>query len=248
MILLMSTSPSISGSGCFVEGLKMLLLPELRWYVLWPLLINVVVFSGILYWSSGLFSQWLAILTDWMPDWLSFLEYLIWPLFFLMVLAIVFFTFTIIGNLIASPFNALLSERVQRMEGAELPGLTLKDWLTILPRSMGRELRKILYFLPRALVLMVLSFVPVVGTVFWFVFNGWMMSIQYCDYPADNRGVSFKEMLSELKQNNPASWTFGITVNLMMLIPLLNLLIMPAGVVGATLFWERKVVKSGGTH
>ena len=237
----MNTTHSVSGHGCFLEGLQMLLKPELRGYVIWPLLINVVVFSGIVYWSSGLFSQTMDSLISWLPDWLAFLEYLFWPLFFLMMLAIVFFTFTLIGNLIAAPFNALLSEKVQQMEGAKLPDLGWKDFLAILPRSILRELRKIAYFLPRALILLLLSFIPVVGAVLWFIFNGWMMAIQYCDYPADNRGISFSETLAQLKKNNPTSWFFGTTVNLVMLIPLVNLVMIPAGVVGATLLWERKI-------
>ena len=235
---------SVSGPGCFAQGLRMLLRPELRGYVLWPLLINVVVFGGIWYWSSGMFYQAMAALTGWLPDWLDFLEYLFWPLFFLMMLAIMFFTFTIIGNLIAAPFNALLSEKVQRMEGAELPDFGWKDMAAILPRSILREFRKMMYFLPRALVLLLLSFIPVVGAVLWFLFNGWMMAIQYCDYPADNRGISFSETLGQLKKNNPTSWLFGTTVNLVMLIPLLNLVMIPAGVVGASLLWERKIQQS----
>ncbi len=239
----MNNAPvTLSGPGYFFEGLRMLFLPALRWYVFIPLLINIVVFSAILYWTSGLFTGWMEALTGWMPDWLAFLEYLVWPLFFMCMMATVFFTFTIIGNLIAAPFNALLAEKVQRMEGAQLPDLKLKDWVMILPRSIGREMRKWQYYLPRAVVLFFLSFVPVVGAILWFLFNGWMMSVQYCDYAADNRSVSFSEMLVDLKRQNPGVWTFGITVNLMMLVPLLNLLIMPAAVIGATLLWERKVV------
>lgn len=237
----MQQSRNITGYGCFLEGLKMLLLPELRWYVLWPLLINILVFSGIIYWSSGLFSQWMTDLMSWVPGWLAFLEYLLWPMFFLVMLAMIFFTFTIIGNLVASPFNALLSERVQQMEGAKLPDLGWKDMAAIVPRSLAREFRKLAYFLPRALVLFLLSFIPILGAVLWFLFNGWMMAIQYCDYPADNRGISFPDMLKELKQQNPQSWLFGTMANIVLLIPLLNLLMIPAGVVGASLFWERNV-------
>ncbi|MBO9496379.1 sulfate transporter CysZ [Thalassotalea sp. G20_0] len=230
-----------SGPGYFIRGLKMILLPQLRWFVLIPLVINILVFAGIIYWASGHFSVWMEQLTGWMPEWLAFLEYLLWPLFFLALAAVMFFTFTIIGNFIAAPFNALLAEKVQQMEGAELPDLKLSDWLTIVPRSIGRELRKLLYFLPRAIVLLILSFVPVLGFVLWFLFNGWMMAIQYCDYAADNRGVSFSDMLSRLKPKLSTSWPFGAVVNLAMLIPLINLLIIPAAVVGATLLWEREI-------
>ena len=237
----MNASTPLSGPGYFFAGLKMLLLPQLRWFVLLPLLINVVVFSGMTYWASGQFSLWMDALTGWLPQWLSFLEYLVWPLFFLMLVGMVFFSFTMIGNLIAAPFNALLAEKVQQQEGAELPDLTLKDWLIVLPRSISRELQRMMYYLPRAILLLILSFVPVIGAVLWFLFNGWMMSVQYCDYAADNRGVSFKQMMSALKANNPSCWFFGATINVMMLIPLLNLLIMPAAVVGATLYWERRI-------
>ncbi len=222
--------------------------PALRWFVLLPLLINIGVFSGIVYWASRQFSAWMDFLLGWLPEWLGFIEYALWPLFFLGIVAVVFFTFTVIGNLIASPFNALLSEKVQRMEGAELPDMALKDWLVILPKSIGRELRKLQYYLPRALILLILSFIPLVNLVspfLWFLFNGWMMAIQYCDYAADNRMMSFTDMMQRLRQNNPGVWAFGATVSLVMLIPLVNLLIMPAAVVGSTLLWERRIQAGG---
>lgn len=184
----------------------------------------------------------------WLPDWLTFLEYLLRPLFFLALAAMIFFTFTTIGNFIATPFNALLAEKVQRMEGAELPDLKWSNWLMIVPRSIGRELRKILYFLPLAIVLLILSFfVPVLGLVLWFLFNSWMMAIQYCDYAADNRSISFPEMLSRLKPKLSKSWPFGAVVNLTTMIPFINLLIIPAAVVAASLLWEREIEQSVST-
>ncbi len=240
----MTLNNSLSGPGYFVQGLAMIVLPQLRWFVLIPLLINILVFSGMVYWASGYFSQWMTRLTGWIPQWLSFLEYLVWPLLFLGLAAVVFFTFTIIGNFIAAPFNALLAEKVQRMEGADLPDMQLSDWLSVVPKSLGRELCKLLYYFPRALLLLLLSFIPLVGMVLWFLFNGWMMAVQYCDYAADNRGVSFAQMKTRLRPQITKCWPFGAVVNLAMLVPLLNLLIIPAAVVGATLFWEREVESS----
>lgn len=237
----MNLNNPLSGPGYFARGLAMIVLPQLRWFVLIPLLINILVFSGMVYWASGYFSQWMTRLADWIPQWLSFLEYLVWPLLFLGLAAVVFFTFTIIGNFIAAPFNALLAEKVQRMGGADLPDMQLSDWLSVVPKSLGRELRKLLYYFPRALLLLFLSFIPVVGMVLWFLFNGWMMAVQYCDYAADNRGVSFVDMKARLRPQITKCWPFGAVVNLAMLVPLLNLLIIPAAVAGATLFWEQEI-------
>ena len=233
------------GPGYFLEGLKMLPEPALRWFVLLPLLINVLVFGGLVYWTFQQFGLWMEDLSGWIPGWLSFLEYLLWPLLSIAVLGVVFFTFTIIGNFIAAPFNGLLAEKVQQRNGADdLPDYQLKDWLTLLPGSICRELRKMKYYLPRALLLLILSIIPVinlVSPVLWFIFNGWMMSIQYCDYAADNRGVSFNDMLEKLRTSRTSAWGFGATVSLVMLIPFINLVIMPAAVAGSALLWEQQM-------
>ena len=234
-----------SGPGYFMKGLKMLPDPALRWFVLLPLLVNVLVFSGLIYLTFQQFGVWMESLFGWLPSWLSFIEYLLWPLLSLAVLGAIFFTFTIIGNLIAAPFNGLLAEKVQRLNGAEdLLDYQLKDWLILLPRTLGRELRKMGYYLPKAVVLLILSVIPVINLaspVLWFMFNSWMMSIQYCDYAADNRGISFNDMLEKLRLERTGVWGFGATVSLVLLIPFINLVIMPAAVVGSTLLWERQI-------
>ena len=233
------------GASYFVVGLTMLSVPAIRWYVLLPLLVNLLVFGGLIYFAWYQFDVWMGQMLGWLPDWLSFLEFLLWPLLFMAIMGIVFFTFTIVGNLIAAPFNGLLAEKVQKLNGADdLPDYELKDWLILVPRTIGRELRKLVYFLPRAALLLILSFIPVINLVspfLWFIFNSWMMSIQYCDYAADNRGVSFKDMLALLQTERSPVWGFGATVSLVLLVPFINLVIMPAAVVGSTLLWERTI-------
>jgi CysZ protein len=64
-----------------------------------------------------------------------------------------------------------------------------------------------------------------------------MMSIQYCDYPMDNNKVSFPQMKQLMKARRVTSIGFGGLVQLGMLVPVLNLFLMPAAVVGATIFW-----------
>lgn len=241
----------MSGPGFFLAGLKMLFKPALRWFVLLPLLINIGVFGAMVYWAFGQLASWMDFWLGWLPQWLGFIEYILWPLFFFGVSAMVFFAFTVVGNLLASPFNALLSEKVQRLEGAKLPDMSLKDWLVVLPRSLGRELKKLSYYLPRAMVLLVISFVPLANLAspfLWFIFNAWMMAVQYCDYAADNRMVSFRSMIRQLRQNPSGVWSFGATVSLVMWIPLINLLIMPAAVVGSALLWERRIQANTGEH
>jgi len=64
------------------------------------------------------------------------------------------------------------------------------------------------------------------------------MCIQYVDYPADNDGVNFRKTIEKLKTRRTQSLIFGSLVTVLIGIPLLNLIVMPAAVAGATLFWH----------
>lgn len=87
-------------------------------------------------------------------------------------------------------------------------------------------------------------FIPVIGqTVFpvvWFIFSAWMMSIQYCDYPFDNHKVAFKEMKFALKNTKGSSMSFGAAVTLFSMIPIVNFIVMPVAICGATSMWVDK--------
>lgn len=241
----MTGNNPITGSIYLVRGLKYLPTPGIRSFVIIPLLINLVLFGGAIYLLFSNFSDWVQYLIDlWLPDWewLSFLEYLLWPLFAVLVFIGVYYGFSLVANFVAAPFNGLLAERVEQRLRGQINS-NLDSWQSIvklIPAALARELSKLAYYLPRLLVLLVLSFVPVVNLLMpfvWFAFAAWMMAIQYCDYPMDNNRVSFKQMRVLLSQRRWSALGFGSLVQLGMLVPVLNLILMPAAVIGATLFW-----------
>lgn len=234
----------LKGAGYLLRGLQMLPDPSIRHFVIVPLLINVLLFGGAIALVFGQFNGWVdyllhRVLPDW--HWLEFLRYLLWPLLALLVLIVVYYGFTIVANIIAAPFNGLLSEKVERkLRGAVVTDEGWKELLALIPRTLAREVAKLVYYLPRVLLLLVLTFIPLVGLVspiLWFLFGAWMMSIQYCDYPMDNNKVSFSQMKEMLKAQRLTSVGFGSLIQLGMMVPLLNLVLMPAAVVGATLYW-----------
>lgn len=239
----MSSNPVV-GAGYLMRGLSMLPQKGIRHFVLVPLLINIVLFVGAIWVLGSQFEHWMDyMLNSWLPswEWLDFLRYLLWPLFALLILIMVYYTFSVVANLIAAPFNGFLSEKVER----ELRGATPTDegWMAVLqmvPRTIQRELSKLAYYLPRVIVLLILSFIPGINAfmpLVWFLFGAWMMSIQYCDYPMDNNRISFKEMREMLASRRFSAVGFGGLVQIGMLIPVVNLIVMPAAVVGATIFW-----------
>lgn len=236
------------GAAYLLRGFAMLSEPGLRPFVIVPLLINIGLFTGAIWLLTEQFGHWVDYWLSLIPDWLSFLDWLLWPLFALLVLVLVYFSFGMVANFIAAPFNGLLAEKVEeRQRGALNSDSGWRAVLALVPRTLAREAAKLAYYLPRLVVLLLITLIPgvqLLAPFLWFLFGAWMMAIQYCDYPMDNNSVSFGRMRQLLKSRRLGALGFGGLVSAGMMLPLINLLIMPAAVVGATLFWVEEYAAS----
>lgn len=67
------------------------------------------------------------------------------------------------------------------------------------------------------------------------------MSIQYVDYSADNHQTEFVTLRKMLRKRRYSSVGFGGTVMLCSMVPVLNIIAMPAAVIGGTLFWVNEI-------
>ncbi|ASK69689.1 MULTISPECIES: sulfate transporter CysZ [Shewanella] len=242
-----SSSPSQGKSGVnyFLDGFGLIKRKGLRTFVFIPLMINLVLFAAVIYVAIGQ----LDVLFTWMnaqlPEYLSWLNFLLWPLAVTTMLVMLAFVFSSVMNWLAAPFNGLLAEKVEQLlTGKPMNTGSGMDIVKDLPRILGREWIKLKYYLPRALVFLLLFLVPMVGQtlapILWFLFSAWMMAIQYCDYPFDNHKVSFKDMRFALNQTRGTSFTFGATVTLFSMIPVVNFIVMPVAICGATAMWVDK--------
>ncbi|TVO70548.1 sulfate transporter CysZ [Sedimenticola selenatireducens] len=229
----------LTGLSHLIQGLKMLMLPGLRKYILAPLGINIVVFI-IIGWLG--YAQFDHLLSTLLPEssWLSFLRWILWPLFALSLLLITFYTFTALANLIAAPFNSILSAKVEEMITGHRPPEDRRQLRQVIIPSIMSELRKLGYFLIRAVPLLILFVIPGINLIapfLWLLFSAWFLSIEYTDYPMGNHGLTFQSQHQRLKNRRMTALGFGGGITLLMMIPILNFAAMPAAVIGATRFW-----------
>ncbi|UCC56447.1 MAG: sulfate transporter CysZ [Gammaproteobacteria bacterium] len=239
---------TVKGFGYLREGIGLMRQPGLRRYVAVPLLVSTLVFTAAIYFSI----HWLGILLDWLlgylPGWLEWLRYLLWPLFALTGVLLVFYTFALITNLIAAPFNGLLAEAVERYLTGQ-PVDEAGGWKALLNDvipSILSELRKLLYFIVRALPLVILFLVPGVNLAapfLWALFSAWMLAIEYADYPMGNHRMHFAAQRECLRRRRLLAFGFGGGSLLLTMIPLVNFIAMPASVAGATAMWVREFRK-----
>ena len=235
------------GLGYLGEGFRLIRQPGLRLFVIIPLILNVLLFGLLFYFLAELFAGLIAAAMGWLPDWawLQALDWLFWLLYGAVILLMLAYGFVVVANLIGAPFYGYLAELTEKhLTGQEVT--TDEGWAAIvkdLPRVLGRELQKILYYLPRALGLLVIGLIPVVNriaAVLGVLFNSWMMALQYVDYPADNHKVSFKALRGLLADTRLSAFGFGLPVALAAMVPVLNLVVVPAAVCGATAYWVRE--------
>ncbi len=227
------------GAGYLTRGARLLNHPSLRLFVLIPLVINILIFGSLIGVSLSYMSDLMDSMLSRIPSWLEFIKWILWPLIGITVSLITGYLFTSVALIIASPFNALLAEKAEELITGRPVGSLEGSGAALLavPRSILREIIKLLYYIPMALFALLLSFIPGVGAVAWLLLGAWMMSIQFVDYPMDNHQLSFAEVKAAVRSRRLSSMGFGGMVALCTGIPLVNFFVVPAAVVGATLLW-----------
>ena len=230
------------GAHYLIRGAGLLKHKSLRLFVLIPLLVNILIFGSLIGYTlrylSGLMASWMGLI----PEWLGFIQWILWPLIGISLSLITGYAFTAVALLIASPFNALLAEKAEELITGKpvdsLEGLTAA--LLALPRGILRELYKLLYYLPMPILVLILSFIPGLNAVapfLWLLLGAWMMSIQFLDYPMDNHQLTFADVKEAARYRRLSTLGFGGAVAVCAGIPVVNFFVIPAAVVGATIMW-----------
>lgn len=233
------SSVHLSGASYFFKGFSLIKQKGVRKFVFVPLTINILLFSVAFYYVYLELNTYMESIMTWLPTWLDWLSIIIWPLAVITVLVIFSFIFSTVANWLAAPFNGLLSEKIELMlSGKKAPDGSIVDVIKDTPRTLNREWQKLTYYVPRAIGFFILLWVlPIAGQIIWFLFVSWMMAIQYKDYPFDNNKISFTQMKEMLKEKQQLSYSFGITVAIFSMIPIINLIVMPVAICGATALW-----------
>jgi len=233
----------ITGIKYVTAGFKLIVQPGIRLYALIPMLINALLFATVIVYGTHLVNDFI---NSWLTGWLEWLRWILWPLFVIVALAIVFFTFSIVANLIAAPFNGFLAEAVEnRMTGKSIPGGNdFRQLPAEMKKAIKSESRKFLYFTIRAAPLFMLFFIPflnIAAPFLWFIFGAWMLALEYMDYPMGNHGINFPDQRQSLSSKRQLTFGFGIGALVLTFIPVINFIAIPVAVCGATKMWVERI-------
>lgn len=235
-----------SGIQALARALRLLFAPGVRLYVIVPLLINLLLFGALIWYGYSRFVPLVEWMMSYVPDFLDFIEWLIWLFFGILAAITVFFTFTPVANIIAAPFNALMSEKIE----IHLTGQAVSSQVSFARMAIDSilsQLRKLVYIGLWALGLFLVTLIPginLLAPLLWVIFGSWLLSLEYFDYPMGNHDLVFAEQKRRLAERRGISLGFGGVVMVMTSIPVVNFFAMPLAVAGATLLWVEQFQKS----
>jgi CysZ protein len=233
---------SANGMRYVLKGINVLFKPGIRLFVILPLAVNVVLFGLFMWLGVEYFSDFMNEYIPRLPQALQWLEWLIWPLFLVSFLLIGFYCSLLIANLIAAPFNGMLSEAIEKhlTQANSIPDVSWLEGIRQIAPALVNEVRKTAYFLLRAIPLLLLFIIPginIIAPLLWFIFSAWLLAMEYTDFPMANHGILFDELRTKLRQKRFLVISFGAAVMLLMLVPVFNFFVMPVAVAGATVMY-----------
>ena len=242
--------------------------PKLWSYVLVPVGLNFIIgislylsllfpsLAGIDILVADLSVRFNAIIATF-PAWLSFLGVLTvafgWLLRVLLVsglLLIIGFLLVQFGVILGSPWYGKLSEQLELLRNGQLPAeapMNLRSSLRDIQRAIVFELRKLQILLSIGIPLLLLNFIPGVGSILsslgGVALGATIVCLDFLDAPLERRRRPFQEKLEIIWASLPASGSFGVVCLGLVSIPLLNLLAIPLCVTAGTLFFCDRICR-----
>ncbi|PIE45232.1 MAG: sulfate transporter CysZ [Gammaproteobacteria bacterium] len=237
------------GFGGALSGFTWILRPKIRRFVYIPLAINALLFISAFVLLRQYAGHWVASWIGEKNDWIGMLQWsydLIVPVLTFVLYAafvlIAYFLFSSVANLIAAPFNALLSKAVEKRLTSESVQYLEQPLLKEIVIMVKTEIVKLVRFVGLSVLILLLLLIPGLNMLFpivWFIFMAYVLSLQYVDYPMANHGYYYKEQRQLLRCNRMQRLGFGTAANLMLLVPVVNFIAMPVCVCGATVWWRQ---------
>lgn len=226
--------------------------PRLIQYILVPFLINALVFSGAVYLGLGFFD---TTVVGYIPEgdawYWSVLYWLLWMVAVLLTAVLVFFSFTVVGNLLASPFNDLLSERTEEVLSGSSNDepFSVSRFLNDALKTMLMEAKKMSLFVVVMLLILPLNLIPGLGnsayTVLAVGLTLFFLCFEYLGFVLVRKRQFFREQKSYIFARKFLMLGFSCGVMALLAIPFAQLLCIPLAVIGITRLWceEEGLVK-----
>lgn len=209
-----------------------------------PIILGISLYSVL---GNWILSDVLAKLKSWIEGYLSgdlgnILYYIIFFTFSLIFLFLINWTFVLVVSIISSPFNDVISERVERLIGNN-GGDEKSDFKRILKnclKNIFNEIKKVIFIFSLTLIIFFLDIlVPFLAPIGIFL-SALLMSSTFLDYSWSRNEFPLKNCIKDLKGSLLIYAVSGLFFMGLFALPIINLFALPFGVVYYTLLFCKR--------
>jgi CysZ protein len=154
---------------------------------------------------------------------------------------IVNWTFVLIVSIIASPFNDVLSARLEKKYlGEELPSFndSMKSTFANFIQTITNEIKKISLIIILSFFAVLLGLFPILAPISILI-GSIVLSTEFLDFSWGRHGMKFSEIKAEIKKNFISYSLGGSFFMLLVSIPFINLLVPSWGTSYFTILWVK---------
>lgn len=194
------------------------------------------IFTSVIPWGNDLVQGWLSI------DWLgSFLGWIVKAIISILFFFAVNWTFFLVVSLLASPFNDLISSRVEKkLKNVELDNFSraFSGVFNKLGFTLVNESKKVVLIVFFSFISLTLSFFPLLSPLTIFI-QSILVAVNFLDYSWARNDYTISECIHNYKTNffiNTLGGLIGVTL---LSIPGINIISLPILVIFNTINFAR---------
>jgi CysZ protein len=216
--------------------------PVLWKYAAAPIGMSLLVLSVAYYLLYRFFVSWIGGFVGQEWYWQA-LYYVLVVFASVLVLVAFFFIFILLAKAISAPFNELISEKTEELVAGRFHAAPF-SFIQLFKdsgRGIAHSLRILAVYLGLIMASLFFLLVPGIGVILYTVttvlISAYMLAYEYLGCPMDRRRFSFREKRLFLRSHLRWAMGFGLGNALIASIPGLNIMFIPAAVVGGTLLF-----------
>ena len=223
-----------------LAGLRLMLGNETLRAVLWRMIGLLAVLMLALLFGVFELAQYVAQL--WLPEgdawYWAVVSWLVWALAVVLSILTGVVSFTVLGSAAIAPWLDTLAVRTEVLHG-QTSDKTQRGWLALCLLSLSNSVRPLLSLLAWGVTALLVIWIPVIGqvlaTVIWGYASIHFLCFELMDTTASRQGWDFTQRKNTIQQSRFFWLGFGGLAMLMMMVPVLNLLVIPASVVALSM-------------
>jgi CysZ protein len=217
-----------SGMGAYSRAHTVIFKYNLSKYLIIPGIV-CIAYSAIFLAVAGGTGAFVAVDAADLPSYLSWLgdaaNWVARALYWIVLIFLFYITFRYVIQVILSPYLSKLSEVVEaRVTGQQPPKLGWNEYFQDMIRAFKLAIRNVIRELFYCLIL---SFVPVVGTLACFFVSSYYMGFGFIDYTLERHRIKSKDSAVFCRKHRGLTVGIGTIANLGMLVPVIGWLIIP---------------------